>query len=152
MALQYPFVNGVLYDYASARIKLKGQIYTGISSINFDDTVERGYLQGTSQLPLGDTDGTYKAAASMEMGMQEHFDLLAGLGDKYMNQRFDVEVQFSATGGQTHTVEIVGCKINKIGNAHQAGPDPLKVSFDLGVMYIKRDGKMPVAQPPAQAR
>ena len=65
MALQYPLVNGVLYDYAAAKIKLDGQVYVGISAVNFEDAVTRGYLMGTAQVRLGKTQGTYEPTASI---------------------------------------------------------------------------------------
>lgn len=145
--LQYPLVNGSYWDYSSVKIKVGGKVYTAVKSVNFDDTVERGMLEGTSQLPLGKTPGKYKATASIEIGLEEHFNIIADLGDGYMNKFFDVEVQYSGTGLATHTVEIVGCNMDKLANAHTNSPDALTVSIDLSPMYLIRDGKKPVNFP-----
>lgn len=147
--LEYPYVNGDLYDYSCIKFRLNKKTYTAVKSINFKDTVNGAWLRGTAQIALGQTPGEYECEASMELGLQECFDIIDDLGDGYMNVRFDVEVQFSV-GDKTYQVDIVGCKGKGFGNAHSAGPDALTVTVDLSPHYIKRNGKMPVKLPGAQ--
>lgn len=147
--LQYPLVNGVLYDYSTVKIKLRGKVYVGVTAVNFEDAITRGYLMGTAQKRLGKTPGQYEPTASLEMGLDEHFEFLRELGDAYANVQFQVQVQFTANG-KTNTVDIVDCNIDKISDAHGASPDALKVTIDLSVMDIKRNGLSPVAAVTAQ--
>ena len=56
--------------------------------------------------------------------------------------RFNVTIHMRR-GGETHTVELFGCRIKKLSDAHQQGTDALKRKAELHVMGIVRDNQPP---------
>lgn len=138
---QYPLVNGVAHSYADAGFKLNDRSFQGIKSFNISESMERGKARGTGQRKLAMTMGDHDAELSVEMYEADWKELLADLGDGYMNKAISAFACFSdGDGGNIHKIEALGCKLKKIDDAHSQGTEPLTVKLDFDVMQVKRDG------------
>lgn len=144
MAVSYPEVNNRTYSYASVEIDIDGEIFTAVKSINYNDGLEPGELRGTAVHALARTAGEYKAEASLELSLAEAKRLRTKMGNGYMLKAFPVTVQFTEDNEETHKHELVGCRMKKNDNSNAAGSDPTMEKIDLHVMYIKRDGLLPI--------
>lgn len=137
-----PNVNGFEYSYASIALKIGGQRYYGATSINYDDSLEPGMVEGTSTLPLGDTAGKWSGNSSIEFNRRDGQALIDSLGDGYGRVRFPITVQYAEEGMPVVTDELPICRIKKAGNSNSAGSDPSKMTFDLSLLKpILRNGK-----------
>src|SRR5271154_6739125 len=70
-AIPYPFVNGDRHSFASIEMKLNGQIFLGIKSIDYSRTRNRELVRGTHPDPLGKTVGENDYKASVEVYLAE---------------------------------------------------------------------------------
>jgi hypothetical protein len=144
MAVSYPEVNNRTYSFASVEIDIDGTIYTAVKSINYSDSLEPGELRGTAVHALARTAGEYKAEASFEVSLAEAKLIREKVGDGYMLKSFPITVTFTEDNEETHKHELVGCRMKKNDNSNQSGSDPTMEKIDLHVMYIKRDGLLPM--------
>lgn len=138
---QYPLVNGVAHSWADSGFKFNGKRYQGVKAFNCSESIERGKLRGTGQRKLAVTLGDLDADLSVEMYEADWKELLADLGDGYMNRVIAGFASFSdGDGSNVHTIEVLGCRLKKIDDSHQQGTEPLTVKLDFDVMQVKRDG------------
>lgn len=146
-----PLINGNRYSFASIELRLLGQRYYGVKSINYSDSLEPGEVRGTDPQLIGRTRGKYSADASIEMYLREFDDfssklasLAASVGlpsaTGYMEVPFDVIVSYAEDGAPVITHEIIGARIKKSDHSNTEGSDAISVKNDLHVMVIVKNG------------
>jgi hypothetical protein len=146
-------VNKIPYDYADIEIDLGDLgIYTGITEINYSDSVERERLYGTSRLPQDETDGVYEAEGDVTMHKSESIRFIKALGERaaqlglsgYYKVPFAVSVKFGHAAEAIETEVLENCKLQNTDSGHSQGPDKLEVGHELWIRKIKRYGLEPI--------
>lgn len=140
----YPLINGVRYDFSSIEARIAGQLFLGFKEISYNETLEPGEVRGTSAQLLARTRGEYKAEGSVTLFKQEWAELLALLGNGYLEVVFPIVVHYADTAMPVITDNLVGVRLKGGDNAHSQGTDPLVVKSDLHIMYIKQAGLKPL--------
>lgn len=140
----YPKINGHTYDYSSVEIDIGGTVFTAITSINYSGERSIGNHRGTGSKKRARTRGTYDSSGSITMMREDYYELIASLGDGYMEKSFDVTVLFSETGMPTNNVKLIGCVMTTDSDDNAEGEDPLQTSFDIDIMEMTRNGLRPV--------
>ena len=142
--MQYPLINGHRYDFSSIEGSIAGKKYMGYTSINYKQTLEPGEARGNHAQRYGTTRGQLKADADFEMLKEEGEEFIRGLGDGYMEKRFNMTVVYSEEGGKTRTDVLHNCRIQEVSDGHSEGGDALKLKFTLSVDWVEKDGKKPL--------
>lgn len=138
-------INGIVYDFATIKLMLDGDLYVSVKSIKYSDNCEPGELRGTGPQFLGRTTGDYKAEASIELSKGAHNELIKKLGDGFMLATFDAVVNYQPPGDlEIITDKVLGCRIKKTDNSHSQGSDALTVSLDLHVGKVNWNGYDPL--------
>lgn len=150
MAVTSPLVNGKRHSFASVELTVvnggDSRTFRNIKAITYSSTLEPGVERGASPFILGDTVGDYEAEGSMEFSnLDAARDFLAFLGDGYMVKKFQITVSYAAQGSDTHTDDLLGCRIKGHESGGEQGPDPLTEVFPLFITEIRPDGLRPVA-------
>lgn len=150
-ALTYPLVNGVRYDHSSLDIKIAGLSFLGVKSIDYSDGLEPGKGYGTSGQKLFRTRGIYDPSASIELWTAEAYNFEALLIQQNPNTglyecAFNIDVNRLPEGGVAMATDnIVGCRIKKVSeSSSQGSADAHARKYELDVMYIKRNGNVPL--------
>jgi len=147
MAIQYPLINGVRYDFSSIEIDFNGKKFLGFTKIAYSDSLEPGKPRGAHPQAVGRTRGEYDCEASAEMFRQEFDELATALGDGYGEVPVTITVGYSATGQPTITDVLSGVRIKKVSNEHSQSTDALAVSLELDPQLITRNGKTLLKNP-----
>lgn len=138
--MDYPLIGGVRHEWSSVVIKLSSDLYVGIKSISYNDTLGPTKIRGTHPVAIGRTRGEYDAEATIELYAAEARQFRKKLGAGYKEVSFDITVSYVEDGFDTITDTIVGCRIKKDQGGGSSGADALTVSWDLDVMQILWDG------------
>jgi len=138
-------INGFVYGYSDINIDINGTIFDEVTEINYEATIEKGELRGTSPVPAGYTIGytTYKGSMSLSKDQASQF--LQLLGNGFAGVPFTITVTYgptrdSLTVFKTATDVLNGCAIASISNSHTPGANALTVKFDLVIQDISFDG------------
>lgn len=149
-ALPYPLIAGVRYDHSSLDVKLAGNSYLGIKSLDWNDALEPGKGYGTAAQKLFRTRGQYDASGSLEMWAAESVNfeqaqISANANTGFYEIVFPIDVTYVSEGGLAPmTTNLVGVRIKKRSESSSAGSEPLSTKYDLDIMYIVRNGVMPI--------
>ena len=143
----YPLINGIKYDWSCVEITIGQTVFTAVKSLSYKGALEPGEVFGTAAQKIGRTRGQYKPEASFELYKLDYSALIQTLGAGYMEQVFDITVNYSDTSGNIVTDKVIGCRIKSDENSHQVGTDALSVKVDLDVMYIIKNGVTPTVNP-----
>lgn len=152
--IQYPFINGFSYSFAS--IEFKPQILGGaalpniisLQSIDYAPENDVKFPQGTNPNPLSVTRGYIKNSAKAKMLLNEFEMLKQALGNAdptgnnaYGDVFFDVQVQYAESGAPVVTDSLRGCRIYKAPRTAAVGPDAIMVEVDLAPLLILLNGQ-----------
>jgi hypothetical protein len=144
--IAYPNSTGSIFDYTSIELDIGGRKYIGHSEISYSDDLEPGEVYGSLPHSLGVTRGQYKAEGSFSMLKAEAMQMIADMGDGWMEQLIKFSVQFSETGQAVVTDDLYDCRIKKADDSYSAGSDAAMMKFDLRIGYIKRNGISPTTK------
>lgn len=139
-----PLVNGNRYDFASIELRIRGQIFTGFKEISYSHKLEPGEVRGSAAQPIARTRGEYSAEGSLTLYRQEYDELVAVLGDGFMETEFEGTVTHAERGQPTITDRLVGVRIKSDDSSYSQGADALEVKLDLSIMYLLKNGKSPL--------
>ena len=149
-SIAYPLINGNRYDWSSIELKLAGQIYVGVKSLNFDEELTPGEVYGTHAQIIGRTRGELKVTGSFELYVADADIFIAGLAalGGYLETRFNVGAQYLETPVSTAptTRDLLDCRVTKISEGHSQGSDALTTKFDIHVMRMLRNGAAPLSK------
>lgn len=138
-------INGFVYGYSDINIDINGRIFSDVTEVNYETTIEKGELRGTNPVPSGYTIGYASYKGSMSLGKDEASEFMQALGNGFAGVPFTVTVTYgptrdSLTVFKTQTDVLNGCAIASIGNAHTPGANALTVKFDLVIQDIAYEG------------
>ena len=140
----YPQVNGNRYSWASAEVTINGKRIRGIKEISYSNGLEPGEVRGTGPQKLGRTRGDLKPEASFTILKQEYYELIAALGEGYLEVEFDIVVQYSERNAPIITDEIKACRLKKPDHSYSQSTEAMVVKCDLDCMYVIENGIKPI--------
>jgi len=141
-------VNGHLYDYGNAEIRVENTLYNTITEVSYSQKLEPGVLRGSSPMPLGYSRGTYEVTnASFSIYKEDYMRMVKQLaaltGGGYMESIFEIAVSYTPVGAFANEPildTLSGCRIKSDEDSHSSGNDPLIVKAELNVYKLLRDG------------
>lgn len=152
MAVSYPLINGVRWDYSSIEFELDAMKRVfGVKEISYSDQLEPGLVYGAHPQPLGRTRGVYSAEGSFSIYREEYGDFMAFLSSLQppplnasgtsgtlgvFETPFTVTLNFGEQGQQQHTDKLVACRVKKRDKSFSQSADPLVVKVDLSILRI----------------
>lgn len=142
-------INGTAFDWSSIEINLDGLLYSNIKSIMYKHSLEPGKGRGTRAQVMLRGRGKYDAEGSIEIYTQEHMNLITALAAKsptggYMETPFDIIVAFAEAGAPTIIHRLASARITDEDETHQEGNDLATVKCKLDIMYLQKNGLVPV--------
>ena len=140
----YPLINGQIYSFASAEVKVGIQVFTGFTDISYTQTLEPGVFRGTRPEKLARTIGEHNVEGSFTLVKVEYQELIAALGNGYMETEFDITVTYSEVNGPITTDVLQACRITSEEDSHSQGTDALMVAADLDIIRMTRNGLVPI--------
>lgn len=126
-------INGA-YDHSNEEIVLifaNGQEHkvTTCSSINYSNGRTSGSIGGNQVGPVAITNGSAEPSWSMEIAKHEFNQIVAKMGNGYLNQQFEIVVSYKPSGSLPRaTDEIRDCQLDDDGHSSATG-DPAMVSI-----------------------
>lgn len=135
-------INSKAYSFTSISLMANGVNYSGISEVNYSDTVSRTKIKGTGVLPIGRTEGDYEAEGSITFYKSE-YDRFARNNPNIFDVTFDVSITYSNGTDVPVTDVLRACKIESLENSNSEGSDATTVSATLNLMWIERNGVKP---------
>ena len=141
----YPLVNGQKVSFASIEIKIGTLLLTGFTDLSYSQTLEPGIFRGTRPEKLARTIGEHNIEGSFTLVKDESLDLIASLGNGYMQTPFDITNTYSEINSTTLMTDVLtGCRITSEEDSHSQGTDALVVACDLDIMKMTRNGLLPI--------
>lgn len=139
-------LNGVFHSFANAKIKIVNDTFVGIGALNFKDSLEGESVQGSGSVPLGETQGDYKAEGDMEMvtaEMNNLRDKLASMHKRgfYALVYFDIVITIDNEVDPPFVIKLVKCRLKGEESSWAKGPAGLTTKIPLSIRWIERDGK-----------
>lgn len=146
MAFDYPLINGTVPSWASLSLEFQhgaGTFSTpDFCSLDWNDKLEPGKVQGAGAAKRGRTRGEYDADAKIGMYLAAGSQFLKALATNNPSAGlviFDIHCNWTEDDDD-HEVIIIGARIKGRGNQNAPGSDATKIEFDLDVMRITVDG------------
>ena len=140
--IPYPMVDGARVAFVSMEAKLKGQIFVGITKLDYSRKRNREILKGTNADPIGKTRGDNDYACTGELYLAEFNQFIHQVlgGDGYGDVFFPIDVTYSENGFDTIHDQIIGCTVDETKRANAKGPAGTTTEVDFAPLKIKFDG------------
>lgn len=146
MAIQFPTINGMRYDFSSVEINLDGVKYVGVKDVSFTHSLKPTHIRGTSAVKMGRTRGVYDATAKLTMYEDEAVTLIRALNVKgaafqhgFMEVSFLVTIVRAENGKPPIMSQLHGCRITDENVEAAEGGEALVRAYDLDVMKLLTD-------------
>ena len=161
MPIGYPLINGLRFDFSSATIKVGTQLFNGVKSLKYSQTLEPGIVRSNRSQVIGRTRGILDSEGTIELYRAEFSDLITALASLptsgagalgYMEAAFDITVSYAELLATPVTDVLVGCRIKKHELSGQEGADALTVSCDLHIMSVLMGGTLGLPTTPIGAK
>jgi hypothetical protein len=135
--------------------KLAGLQIAGVTSINYEATLEPGVVYAGGPLPIAHTTGVGSYTADVEMLLAEYMQVQTALGPAFFTAMFDVEVSYSDEGYTASGIPpivdtIQRCRISKLGHsAQKQSGDPSVRKLTLVPLGMLFNGVNPMPNQPS---
>lgn len=142
-------VNGNAHSWGSIYFKIDGDRFYGFTAIGYADSRERakGYGMGKHHAPRLRSRGKYTTEPVKVTGwkssvqkLREKLAALSETGTDYGDVEVEIVVQYIERGDSPIDIEIERCVWTKNESSDEENPDPLKESFEMDCMKIRRNG------------
>ena len=140
----YPRINGHVYSFASIEVSVGQTIFTGFTEITYTQTLEPGIFRGTRSEKLARTRGEHNVEGSFSLVKDEYQELIAALGEGYMEESLEFTVNYSELLQPTVTDVLTGVRITSEEDSHSQGTDALVVACDMDILFMTRNGVLPI--------
>jgi len=142
MATDYNYqqnINGWVYGYSDIELKINGQVFSQIESVNYDIQITQEPFIGTSPEAEGRTAGyaTYSGSMTMSLDAADYF--LQQLGSPAATQTFTITVVYSNPNLPIVTDTLYGCSITGAPTSNSKG-GAIKRQFNLYIQHIELNG------------
>lgn len=129
---------GKMAGWNSVTCRLFGRDVVGISKIAYDDEQEKDNVYGAGKMPIGQSEGNYKAKASIELTLEERLAIQNSLpfGTRIQDiAPFPVVVAYEY-GGRVYKDVLMNCSFKNNGVDVKQGDKTIATNFDLNVSHI----------------
>lgn len=142
-------INGNQLGWGSAKLKIEGTPYTGITAIEYNDGVEvsHAYGMGVDHAPRGMTAGKYTPEpfvltcwASTAKAIRADIAARAQPGRGLSSVRSSIILQYIEPDDAVVTVEVIDARLVKNEASNEESPDGLSEKLTFAVMRYVRDG------------
>ena len=135
-----PLINGQQHSWSSIEVRMLDNIVTGITSVNYDDSVMKENHYGAGDFPVHRGRGKYEAKASITLYNYEVEAIIAALprGRRLQDvPAFDIVVSYLDDSNDIITHVIRNCEFNTNSRGINQGDTKIEVSFDLICSHIE---------------
>ena len=129
---------GNMAGWTSVTLRLLGRDVVGVTSIEYDDVMEKENIFGAGNYPVGQGKGNYSAKASMTLLQEERVNLLDSLPNNTRIQdveSFDIVISFDYKG-RVYKDVIRNCQFTNNGTAVNQGDKSISYKYDLICSHI----------------
>ena len=129
---------GTMQGWNSITLNIFGRDVEGISSLSYDDTVEKENVRGVGNMPIGRSRGNYEATASIGLFKEEVDAIQKALAPGKRLQdiaAFDIVVQYDRNGVIQKDV-IHNCEFTNRGVDVSQGDGTISTDYELIVSHI----------------
>jgi hypothetical protein len=143
-------INGNIVSWASIRLTIDGEVYSGFVSLSFADKRERVkvYGMGKHGVPRARTRGKYstdpvklKGPKSTIEAMRQQLAKRSDNGASYGEYEFPIVAQYLERGDTPMNVELLRCVYVGTSESAEEGSDPTMEEVEIDTMAIVRNGK-----------
>ncbi|MCP3886459.1 MAG: hypothetical protein GY700_13515 [Propionibacteriaceae bacterium] len=142
-------INGIAHSWGSVKLKIAGQRYLGVTSINYGDKLETafGYGMGAAHAARSQSRGKYvtdEIVMKVEAATAQLIrNVLAskGNGTGYGQAQVPIVLQYLEPGDNPITVEFERCRVVGDTTSDEEGSDVLTTELKWTTFGIKRNGK-----------
>jgi hypothetical protein len=138
--LAYPLINGADYSFASIELKIFGQIFTAVESIDYDRKRTREEYRGNHPDPLSKTTGENKYSCTASMSVAEWYLFLNQIGSGYGDVFFLTTVTYNSPILGVVADIIKGCTVDEVTTQLKRGPAGLFKKVSLSPLKILENG------------
>jgi len=145
MAQIAPLINGKRHAWASVRIDMLGRTVDGITSIEYNDSVEKQDNYGAGQFPNNRGVGRYTATAKIKIYNFEINALQKAIAGGRLQAipMFDIVVTYLPEGTDDVVKDVIkNCEFKTNGRTANEGDMLLEQEFELITSHIIWDGQM----------
>ncbi len=135
-----PLINGQQHSWSSIEVRMLDNIVTGITSVNYDDSVMKENHYGAGDFPVHRGRGKYEAKASITLYNYEVEAIIAALprGRRLQDvPAFDIVVSYLDDSNDIITHVVRNCEFNTNSRGINQGDTKIEVSFDLICSHIE---------------
>lgn len=142
-------INGKLFAWPSAKLKVAGEEFTGITAIKFGHALNSAlaYGMGRAHAPRGRTGGKYEPEpivltmfVDSMVALQSRIAKLSKSGKSYGAPIFQMSLSFVEEGLDPVFVEFVDCKYQKESGSTEETAEATKYDVEIQPMRIKING------------
>lgn len=135
-----PLINGQQHSWSSIEVRMLDNIVTGITSVNYDDSVMKENHYGAGDFPVHRGRGKYEAKASLTLYNYEVEAIIAALprGRRLQDvPAFDIVVSYLDDSNDIITHVVRNCEFNTNTRGINQGDTKIEVSLDLICSHIE---------------
>ena len=129
---------GTMVGWGKVSVRILGRDLIGIRKIAYSDEQEMDNEYASGNMPVGQSEGNYKAEASMELTKEEVLGLQAALGPDIRMQDivpFPVVVTYKYKG-KVYKDIIQNCRFTNTGTDVKQGDKTISTDFKLLTTHI----------------
>lgn len=148
--LEKTTINGFTYSHQCFTMRITGLDdleLTGVKSINYKATNNRGKIYGNSPRRLASTVGQMETSGSLELALAEFELLTTRLGNGWTEKAFDLIIEFMLPGGDKagatpvrHVLKT--CTLISPDHSSTEGTDATTVKLDLDYAELQHNSLM----------
>lgn len=143
------YINGKVFSFASTKLKIDGEEFTGYRSIKWSHKIEEAlaYGAGRAYKPRGRTSGKYNPEA---ITISMYIDSLNALrkqlaqrsrsGKSYGGVIFQMSLSFVEDGQTPHFVEFTDCRLTGESPSVDETAEATMIDVEIKPIGIKHDG------------
>jgi len=142
MALGYNYqqnINGLVFGYSDIILKVNGQTFSQVETINYDHTTTREEFVGTSPEAAGRTAGYASYKASFTMSLEDADKFMKILGTPLNVKLFVITVMYANPTKPLITDTLFGCLVDSFTTNTSKG-GAVKRQFNISVQHIDYNG------------
>jgi len=133
------------YDFSDIRVRV-GQTTFKVLAVSYKFNRTLGKGRDNTPKKSYRTRGFIDPDGELRMYLHDRKDFLAALEaasstGAYGDAEFEVTATYGTDGQPTVTDILTGCTLMDVDSGHEAGEDPLEVTYPMDVMDIELDGK-----------
>lgn len=133
--------NSEQYDWSNVTVQLGDRILTGIQSVRYKESQEKGLVYGKGNKPLSIQRGNFTYEGSLKLLQNEVETLIAAAPEqKLANYRgLTVSIAYETDGGESVTDNLVGVEFLDVEKALDQGAQFMEVELPILFLDIQNN-------------